>query len=211
MTDRRCAVSRCRGADAGYDPHAAGPVCGVCEHDGRSALRDLPRMFVALHLELGPAYSSMGERVAVSNAPAASMDLHTADVIRDLHRLLLGWESGARAALSLSPPSRISREHPVTRAVTLLSRQYDRLLALPRGPEFVSALLHVRAVCRRALGWHVLVHDLPAPCPTCDTLDLHRRDGDEYVYCGSCGAWWPEADYNRLVLVLAYELEGATR
>ena len=48
---------------------------------------------------------------------------------------------------------------------------------------------------------------LPAPCPTCNALELHRQDGDDYVSCGSCGRLWTEAEYVRLVVVLAGEID----
>jgi hypothetical protein len=48
---------------------------------------------------------------------------------------------------------------------------------------------------------------LPAPCPSCDALELHRQDGDDYVSCSSCGRLWTEAEYVRLVVVLAGEVD----
>lgn len=207
MSGHICAVPRCGGDDGSFDQRTdpAG-VCELCARRGRAALREYPWAFAALHLELAPRYSSLGgERVSGSAAPAAPMRLHTADVIRDLTAAVLGWEDAARRSLGLSPPSRYSTEHQLTRAVRTLTRQYERLLPLDGGPRFVGSLLHTRAVYRRVLGWTTLVHHLPAPCPACDTLDLHRRDGEDYVRCHTCGAWWDEHEYGRLVHILAAE------
>lgn len=48
---------------------------------------------------------------------------------------------------------------------------------------------------------------MPAPCPTCSAMELHRKDGDDYVSCGSCGRLWSEQEYVRLVVVLAGEVD----
>lgn len=69
----------------------------------------------------------------------------------------------------------------------------------------ISAIVHS---VRAATGAKRLVHKLAAPCPTCDTFELERDDGADYVECRNCHRLWTEDEYRRLCIVLAAEAEA---
>lgn len=48
---------------------------------------------------------------------------------------------------------------------------------------------------------------MPAPCPSCDAIELQRKDGDDRIECQGCGRLWTEDEYLRLVFVLAGEMD----
>ena len=135
----------------------------------------------------------------------------------------IDWLSTTQQAMS-RPQFRVHR------AVNLLVHALPTLLAVP--PQEVSAwdrdglptwddvfdcqdvthldgvdgamrMLRLHELTKIVAGRGELTHKLAAPCPRCDRLTLVRDNGTSDVHCQACKDRWPEADYQRLCLVLA--------
>lgn len=73
----------------------------------------------------------------------------------------------------------------------------------------------IRGWCRRltvATGSDRLVHRIPGRCTVCDRAGmLRRRDGDELVQCGACGASWNWERYQIMVRAIVEHERGRGR
>lgn len=107
------------------------------------------------------------------------------------------WSSSAAPVASLST------------SVAALLRHADAWLAGPGAVEDGRRALRLVAEAERGTGTDPLVHRLPAPCPSCDTLALVREDGEDQVSCRVCHNAWTEERYRLLVRVLADAAQGA--
>jgi ribosomal protein L37AE/L43A len=175
------------------------PLCESCGNDVLAALTAAPVLYVRAHGSLGARGQAMSERVS-SSAPVSRSPLRDdlLELCDGLARLLAEWELhtfGAQAA-------RVRTGFAVQRASVALGHDLDAALSVWRGTARAGQLVHRVRRLRQALGETPLVHQLAAPCPTCDTRALIRRDGADKVECRMCGNAWPEARYALLARAL---------
>lgn len=76
----------------------------------------------------------------------------------------------------------------------------------PAVDEFATEVDQKLTELRGVHGLTRLRHRLPAPCPSCELLAVYRDDGADWIECGGCGRLWSEAEWARLVTVLAGEV-----
>lgn len=81
----------------------------------------------------------------------------------------------------------------------------EALLGTSLADDYENALAYGTRRARLVLGLDKVVHHLPAPCPTCNTVALFRHNGQEMVRCGFCKAEWNSHQYELLCRVLAAE------
>lgn len=215
MTVHTCGAPGC------YGPHrqprrTSDPVCDWCTIRIADAIRNLPRHYLALERELPRTGGASGDRVTGTRSPQPPARLEVLDAMRSTARMLTEWEDVVRAYRLLSPRRIDVREQAaVLRAAGFLVAFLPTLLGNPdTAPSFAADVLRTRSQLMTLLGQHPLRHRLRAPCPHCDLLTLVRDDGDDYVHCMHCHAFWAEHEYHALVRVLASDanrVPSATR
>lgn len=195
-----CPVRGCRTVE-----HRAQP-CQPCAARGYHALGDLTVRYVALSVALPPGRGAPALRhAAPESRPPIRMD--TLDTMEGMTRWARTAEQDVTHALDLVPPSWMIRQSvQLVRATHMMRRQWSRITPLSFAGEIADAALRWRDRADVVLGWHRLVHRLPAPCPSCNYLMLVRESGQDHVHCQHCGTSWSEQDYRRLVLVLTSEM-----
>lgn len=76
----------------------------------------------------------------------------------------------------------------------------DTVTFTQAGWEACAWLIAWRDSAERLLRLPVLIHHPPEPCPQCDTAGaLRRRDGEDRVWCSSCGKAWTLDKYEIFV------------
>jgi hypothetical protein len=217
------------GNDRGVEP----VVCAGCAARGLRDLDDLPRLATRIITSARSPGRTAGDRVSgTREAPmplradlwsfvglgapgdVSAPDLKDAECqVGDvpLPDALWSWCRAAADDLGVTVPA-VRRQHPllaVRRFTSVLATQHERICRRTWADEYLTEVHDMwRRARTLAQDWS-LVHNLPAPCPYCWTLTLRRDDGASFVYCdhrhGGCGRRWVEADYQRLVLILASE------
>lgn len=202
-----CPVPGCR-SDAGQPALTADAACGPCLVRLARAVAELPGLYVELTNALVRLPGgALDERVSYSPSPPLPLRVHVHDLGAELGRFAerLFAVAATRDRL-VRRPGRARAGWTIQHASRAFAGRDARLLVT----EGVAAdLLGLVGRVRSTLGLTRLKHRLPAPCPDCDTLGLARFSGDDYVFCEQCGAWWSEADYTRLTVVLAHEVRNA--
>ena len=206
---------------------AAQGLCVTCQRVTTTAIAELPRDYVELHLALERGSAGIQEVVAATKDLPAALRINIAALAAEMVRVALAWAELVAERLNVAWDSTSVGRHmrpgpALQRATQLLSRSAPVLFAL-RGVEVETWadngwyrsydptdgldgalwMLRLHQVTRAALGQTKLVHELSAPCPNCDHLALVRDSGDDHVHCRHCRLQWPEADYARLTLVVA--------
>lgn len=232
-SDHRCERLHCR-ADHGQPALTPRTFCDGCTQAVKTALAELPELYVQLHAELAPGSGTGAPHVSGSREAPLPLRTGHAALIDDIDFVLAQWEDQLRDHLEhsrpprspIAPARRDRRRATLSGAVTYLGVHLAPLLALDQvvirrwvdddhggrwaerlasGADAGDELLQLTARARRALSLTRLVHHLPAPCPSCEQLSLQRESGDEQVLCTYCRRTWSEAEYQRLVVVLSSE------
>jgi ribosomal protein L37AE/L43A len=186
-------------------------VCAGHQHKADDLVRGLPVYYVRLHTALGPA-KVVGEHVSGSKPPQAAMSMSVWSVMEDMVTMASRWARRARNLRGVDPLPNIVRPGLLlVRSVESLQRHHELLLAEDGAAHYLADLSKTTHRADVALKQDKLIHRLDAPCPACDHKSLFRKDGDEWVLCGMCGARWDEQAYRRLVHVLAYEIKIGER
>jgi len=176
-------------------------LCGSCGNHVAQALRELPMDYVELS-------TLLGER---GGNPAADVVLSSRDLpipirtsIYDLQTAICheatSWAEPIAEHLGIGWDTQRARDSrpgvTLQRASRLLTHAVDTLLGLPAqtyrdhsSPDWVDRdgiddaleLLRLHDLVRLAAGRTALVHQLPAPCPSCNSLALVRRNGADHV------------------------------
>lgn len=227
---------RCPGADHGTLGAlivAETGLCLPCEHHTRDAITALPRDYVLLTQALGPTTTGPAEVVAGSKDPPAPLAVPVAALAAELVDTACTWAEPVAERLNIEWDTTMMGRHTrpapaLHRACRLLAHHLPVLLAL-RGVEVLTwaddgtyrrveprdgigaalEMLNLHHITQATLGLTRLTHRLPAPCPRCECMTLVRADGADDVHCQHCRIAWPSADYQRLTLILADDLQRA--
>ncbi|MGH8571858.1 MAG: hypothetical protein ACREX8_04685 [Gammaproteobacteria bacterium] len=214
---------------------AATGLCLTCTRIVTDAITQLPRDYVDLHLALSHNTTGLHELVTGSTDPPAALRVNVAALAAELATTATMWAEPVAEKLGISWDSgRMGRHtrpgNALQRATRILVGAIPVLLALrdvevqtwadngwyrtydpADGIDGALTLHGLHQITRATLGHTKLVHQLPAPCPHCDTMSLVRDDGDDHVHCQRCHLRWPEADYRRLTLILTSGHQATTR
>ena len=146
-----------------------------------------------------------GRRSQGDAAPSPSPAWDTLDaLLRDVGHL----EDVLRLHLGHSVP----RRHTLTDACGYLTANLSALLSSPWAAKHGRVVTRWARTLTQVTGTDRLTHHLPGECMVCERRGrLHRRDGDELVKCGACGATWAWDHYDRLVKGLAANEAAAGR
>jgi hypothetical protein len=208
---------------------AAAGLCVSCHRHVEQAIRELPMDYVELSTLLGGRGGN----------PAADVVLSSRDLpipirvsVHDLQSAICheasSWAEPVAEQLGVEWDTQRARDSrpgvTLQRAARMLTNAVETLLALPvqtyhdhtsadwvdrDGIDGALELLRLHDLVRLAAGRTALVHQLPAPCPSCNTLALVRHNGADHVECEHCRDLWTETDYRRLCLVLANDYAAA--
>lgn len=193
--------------------------CHPCGDRITRALQQLPPLAGELALRGvtdGGRLAASGEagratHAKVAGSPSGSPAWDAADEIiewahatEDALRAHLNHSSLVRVRVHASAAVRVNY---LDRSVRYLREWVSALLAAPSAEQYGREALALVRRAERAAGLDRLIHRLPAPCPSCDTLALTREDGSDQVECKACDRVWPEDDYRRLVLVVAQDYQ----
>jgi hypothetical protein len=198
-------------------------LCEACAMRVLRSLEELPLDYTELSLLLASGESGitsdviMGSkelqvpiRVSIEALQASMVNETQVWALPTARKLGIAWD--ANVGLECRPGWVLDR------AVRLLARALDTFLALPGrtyryaldaepvtrdGIGGALELMRMHDLVRFAAGKTKLIHQLPSPCPRCEHMTLVRHNGVEHVTCETCGVRWPEADYQRLTLILA--------
>lgn len=203
-----CPLRECSGPDGEPRPlRGVWRVCRSCGLQGQAHLIGLPGQYVNLTLVLAPG-STSDERVTGGSGFASSSPVRDAvlSAMSDLSRWAVGREDAARDEITRTPRTpRVGAAREAVlldAAVAYLTAYWSPLMTSDLAPALVAAVNGWHQRIDVILGWNVLVHRLPAPCPYCDTMTLYRVDGDSRVRCSRCSRSWLEAEYRHLVRML---------
>lgn len=182
----------------------------VCEGHAKevhSNVTEFPITYVRLRRALIPS-QSRSEHVSGTRAPQAAMSISVWSVMEDMVETVERWAVLAREHRGTEPLVTLGRHGPrLHRSVAALQRHGELLLDLSVAEEYVTDMRRIKSRAEVALKADNLLHRLDVPCPACEIKALVRKDGDEWVLCAACGARWDEQSYQRLVKVLAYQLQ----
>lgn len=182
--------------------------CQNHQREIRNALQELPELYVQLHIEaLYGTPRSTAARTSKTLDPSPAPRIDDAD---QLQRTVCSWATGTSLELENDswPFTTISE------ATSYLLTRLHRVWKLPEQEPWPVMLgrdvLHNHHQLLKRTARDRLVHRLDAPCPTCDMRTLYRDNGADNVVCGNrrCNRTWTEAEYTRLVLILAAEVNA---
>lgn len=187
--------------------HEGDPLCESCRAVVVDALRRAPALYVRAHTNLGSRGQQLSEHVS-SSAPGSRSPLRDdlLELSDTMARLLTYWH----ARMTRTPVRTGRSGAALQRAAVALSNDLDAALAVWRGHAYARHVVARVGALRHHLGETPLVHQLAAPCPSCDTRALIRKDGAERVECRMCGNTWPEERYELLTRALAADLGKPT-
>jgi hypothetical protein len=180
----------------------------LCERHRRRAatsLAELPRYYVRLALAMVPGTSSAGDRISGSRTPPLPINVTARALQDDMVRVVRSTENDYRRHRAWSTARRRHLRESVAldAGVGFLCRHFDALIETSFGVDAALDVLRIVSASRTVLGLDRLVHRLPAPCPSCDSMALERESGADRVRCRNCGREFTEDEYARLVLILA--------
>lgn len=206
---RRCVD----GIDTG-DPHWLNPRWGpgpFCARDTElidRALRDLPRLYVELHLELGTTSSPAGPRVSGTSAPRLPISVYVDTLLGEVHATVVSWHEVCADVVGAQPPP-ARRAGPMVDAGCLFLRAHlGSLLELPAtsmvrdahiwdldGVDAGRELLKLHGRLRTALGKNHEVQVRPAPCEHCGAYALLEAAAG-IIQCQVCRRVMNETQYD---------------
>lgn len=218
-----CQNPRCRGDDEPRETHGLATVCSVCVGRLRARVAQLPALVRWLQAHVEPGRRGETDRVTGSAEPPVPIrtdvisavgpaSLHgTSDPDRDqvtvpnIPMELFTWCRVVAEERELYGPARVDPEA----CATWLLAHLDWIAQQQWCVELLDEVNRMHASAHTLAPWSPERHHLPAPCPSCDAKALIRYSGDDYVKCesraGGCNREWTEAEYERLVHVLADE------
>lgn len=212
-------------ARVGREINTTSGLCLACVRHTERALAELPRDYTELHLMLGRGMgAAAGEPVSRSRELPVPLRLDVEAVLSAMLAETTCWAEAVAEPLNVAWDSTLVDHHTrpgvaMQRACQLLAgalspllavRDWTRMVWLPDGwgalPEArdgvdgAVTLLELHHQARRVTGMTRLRHRMPVPCPNrvprpCERMTLIRDDGDDYVYCTSCGVWYSHDEY----------------
>lgn len=207
MTENRCLL--CPPSRDPYPVVRAG-MCQSCLDATQRRITELPELYVGLYTALARQQTGLGEHVSGSHTPPTPIRVDIHDLMIGTVAYLVELEVRVREVARLAEPVASNDAAALARACRLLTNHSNVLFALNDAGEHAAAIHQLHKQARSILGHTRLTHQLPAPCPRCDLLTLVRENGADNVHCQNCYITYPEADYQRLCLVLASDhREGA--
>jgi len=181
-------------------------LCVGCIDRGKRQLHGMPRLYVALSLAVA-AGKTPGEPLSGSRDLPIPVRADVLDVMADITEFVETWEDAHRKWRGFYRRDQYGRQaFRLGTANRYLETHYDSVIDMDH--NVVVAINYWTRRAERTLQTTRLIHHLPAPCPTCDQVRLYRESGDDAVHCGHCGARWCEDEYQRLVHILAYEIQS---
>ncbi len=215
---RTCVSKTCRGPE---HEATAGLLCKPALLRLTRTIGEMPALFDWLSANLAPGSASTDAPVSGSRERPLPISSSVHDQAELIRQTLNGWARCVAEERDLTGPWRPLNPHSLA--------ERDRL---QRGVEMTCTVNALATFLLAHLDWaasqpwiddldeemrdlardgHAIAptkpgrHDLPAPCPDCQTRALARWDGEDHVICRHCHAMWSEETYARLVRVLALE------
>lgn len=205
----RCVANGCLdGPDLDGQPGPrmakTGLLCPRCYGRLERTLAELPAVTGTLRGLLGGSNTGGGENIRrTKGSPPLPLNVSVLDHLDLIGSVLSSWTRLVAEERGLRGPDTADR---------CSGWLLDQLAWVASQPwvddlddEVRDAARVAESLARTRPGWH----PLPVPCPNCGGMTLGRWDGDDHVAC-PCGERWPEADYPRLVKVLADDLSMTT-
>lgn len=213
----RCPIARCRDPLWQGEPKEApaAPLRGseiICAHHAQRLARTLdalPRLFAELATLRIPTQRE-ADKVTTSRTPPVPINLQARACQEDMLRAIADAERLLRYARRWSPRPPRGREGGTLAAGVAWCRTHlEALVTLDSVGDTLAAQLFTAAdMAHRLLGHVERPTQLPAPCPSCDTLGLERGNGWSVVKCRYCGRTFHEDEYDRLVELLLFITDG---
>lgn len=189
-----------------HRPHAAevGYLCKPGFARAEQHIAELPALSSWLHANLasGGAGDSDGSQRTKGEPPIPIRDtVH--DHIVEIAAVLTSWAMLVAEERSLRGP----RSAEVTTTAPFLLAHLEWAAAQLWVDDLAAEVADLHRTAHSLAPSRPGLHRMPAPCPTCDAVELSRQDGDDRIECRSCGRLWTEDEYVRLVIVLAGEMD----
>lgn len=207
MSISPCAYPGCR--DENGDPRLTQDTfCEPCQRRYRRLLDWLREDFAKLAVLMpNPIITDVGGRRAKTSSfghPAA----WASDAKAQIAAVLNATESALREHLGHgdAPPEDTGEMVRVRHAWLYLTDRFDDLCSFPAAEDVAIELRDMHRTVYVGLGETRMAERLPVRCPQCDTLRMVRTVGQ--VYCQQCGLAFPEAQYERLALIVASEVRN---
>lgn len=185
-------------------PAKIGPFCTAGYERLEQHIAELPALSDWLHANLptGGNGEHDGSKRTKGEPPIPIRD-EVHDHIVEIRDVLASWASNVAEERSLIGP----QDNDPTKTATFLVTHLPWSVEQPWVEDLATEVAELSRTGHGLAPSRPRTYRLPAPCPSCDALELYRKDGDDYVSCQSCGRLWTEAEYVRLVVVLAGELD----
>jgi len=175
MSIRPCPIEHCQTVDPdGNRTLIHTPICDHHRTRLLATLRNLPRTYVELTLNMTPTTGGGGERVSTSKTRPLPISTENRSLQEDMVRIVTQVEQALRYSLHLTDPPRRGREGPTLQAAArMVELQLDEALDLQHGIAIAEALLDLRRRADRLLG-KTPPRPVREPCGACDCLALVR-------------------------------------
>jgi len=206
MTPTRCVDKTCLDGPPLDDQPAPriagiGLLCHRCAFRLERHIAELPARFDELGAVLGGGKGSRTEGKRTKGSPPVPLNLAAHDHRQHIAGVLASWVLLVAEERGLRGPD----TQTVPALSTWLVQHHAWLVGQPwvddLSEEVAELTRTAEGITRRLPGWN----RLPAPCPGCGAFEMGRKDGDAHVECRSCGLRYGEAEYARLVHVLAHD------
>jgi hypothetical protein len=185
---------------------AGGALGYTCEAELRTALAELPDLWVQIGADLTPAVSARGGRVSGGGKSAPlPIDLGAQSLLDSISWWTRLFEEEVRTRAGLvDAMAKVRTARAVLASCSLIGRHLSVLLAIPSGTtvydgdrdiwvdtsglDAAERLLHLHALARGRLGQTLAKHRHPdVPCMDCGTYAITRLDGRDKRQCEACG------------------------
>lgn len=180
-----------------------GNLCARCATLLQQRLAELPSRHDALRAVMNrPLRSRSGNsdsKRTKAEAPPIEFPVEIHDHLTAINATCASWVQLVTEERNLRGPGR----DDLNSLTAWLGSQLDWLLDHPAVGDLADEMRDLSRVADGLARTRPKRYRLEAPCPVlgCEARDLIREDGDDHVWCGSCGGVWTEDQYPWMVRV----------